>query len=255
MILAAALPVFADGGIAGDVNGDGKVNNKDVSALFKHVSGISVTVDETGADCNGDGSVNNKDVSLLFKYVSGMDVQIFYGKAEIIVPDVTMTYVTAHVYADKAEADEYGLETANNGNLSTWFAATVEFDENFEVAAPKAFGMLDGYVLRIAQGQYIESVNVFKVSKRSDIPAVREMAEFRRDKQRNNKDFELYDDSEKRNEKMLDTGKVVVIGSFVVYAVTLDTNVSILRAQKYVQDHPDCTAYELYCAIVPEIAG
>ncbi len=55
----------------GDVNGDGYVNNKDVVALFKYVSGNAeaVTV-EKALDFNNDGAVNNKDVTALFKAVS-----------------------------------------------------------------------------------------------------------------------------------------------------------------------------------------
>ena len=70
-------------GKAGDVNRDGAVNNKDVIALFKMTSGVTVeNVDEIAADCNGDGVTNNKDVVLLFKYVSEQPVEIFYGKQE-----------------------------------------------------------------------------------------------------------------------------------------------------------------------------
>ena len=56
--------------VMGDVNTDGRVNNKDVSALFKYVSGADVTIDLSQADVNGDGSVNNKDVTTLFRLVS-----------------------------------------------------------------------------------------------------------------------------------------------------------------------------------------
>ena len=70
---------------------------------------------------------------------------------------------------------------------------------------------------------------------------------------KNNDDFKLYDDENGTNAKMMDTGRVEVIGNFVVYAVTQNTDVSILRAQKYVQDNPNCTSYELYKAIVKEL--
>ncbi len=69
-------------GTAGDVNGDGAVNNKDVVALFRSVSGVETDVDPTACDVNGDGAVNNKDVTLLFKYTSGADVVIYYGKQD-----------------------------------------------------------------------------------------------------------------------------------------------------------------------------
>ena len=56
----------------GDVNGDGKVNNKDVVLLFRTVSGVSENawVNEYAADYNRDGKTNNKDVIGLFKAAS-----------------------------------------------------------------------------------------------------------------------------------------------------------------------------------------
>jgi hypothetical protein len=63
--------------IPGDVNGDGKVNNKDLSLLFQYLSGWDVKVEESALDVNGDGKVNNKDLSLLFQYLSGWVVEIF----------------------------------------------------------------------------------------------------------------------------------------------------------------------------------
>ncbi|MBO4868817.1 MAG: hypothetical protein J5585_03805 [Clostridia bacterium] len=57
-------------GLIYDVNGDGSVDNLDVVALFKYVSG-SGDADERASDCNRDGSVDNVDVVALFKYVSG----------------------------------------------------------------------------------------------------------------------------------------------------------------------------------------
>lgn len=60
----------------GDINGDQKVNNKDFSRLFQHLSGWDVEVNETCLDVNNDGSINNKDFSRLFQYLSGWDVVI-----------------------------------------------------------------------------------------------------------------------------------------------------------------------------------
>ena len=62
--------------IPGDINGDGDVNNKDLTRLFKHLSGYTVEVVERALDVNGDGSVNNKDLTRLFRYLSGYDVEI-----------------------------------------------------------------------------------------------------------------------------------------------------------------------------------
>ena len=62
--------------IPGDINGDGDVNNKDLTRLFKHLSGYEVEVVEAALDVNGDGSVNNKDLTRLFRYLSGYEVEI-----------------------------------------------------------------------------------------------------------------------------------------------------------------------------------
>lgn len=62
--------------IPGDITGDGKLNNKDLSLLFQYLSGWNVTVNVAALDVNGDGKVNNKDLSLLFQYLSGWDVEI-----------------------------------------------------------------------------------------------------------------------------------------------------------------------------------
>jgi len=63
--------------LSGDINGDGKLNNKDASRLFQYLSGWDVEVNEALLDINGDGKVNNKDASRLFQYLSGWDVEIF----------------------------------------------------------------------------------------------------------------------------------------------------------------------------------
>ena len=50
---------------AGDVNGDGKLNNRDLALLQKYLNEWSVTVEPAGADVNGDGKLNNRDLSAL----------------------------------------------------------------------------------------------------------------------------------------------------------------------------------------------
>ena len=62
--------------IPGDINGDGKVNNKDVTRLQRYLKGAAVEVNEAALDVNGDGKVNNKDLTRLQRYVKGADVEI-----------------------------------------------------------------------------------------------------------------------------------------------------------------------------------
>ena len=63
--------------IPGDITGDGVVNNKDYTRLFRYLSGHDVEVVEAALDVNGDGLVNNKDYTRLFRYLSGHDVTIY----------------------------------------------------------------------------------------------------------------------------------------------------------------------------------
>ena len=54
--------------ITGDVNGDGKVNVSDVSALINMIMGLTA-MDQSAADVNGDGKVNVSDVSALINII------------------------------------------------------------------------------------------------------------------------------------------------------------------------------------------
>ena len=56
---------------AGDVNGDGELDNKDVVVLFRFVSGNKDGAVEENCDFNGDGNIDNKDVVALFRFLSG----------------------------------------------------------------------------------------------------------------------------------------------------------------------------------------
>ncbi len=63
--------------LPGDINGDGNINNKDVTRLLKYLTGWDVEFEENSLDVNGDGSINNKDVTRLLKYLTGWDVKIY----------------------------------------------------------------------------------------------------------------------------------------------------------------------------------
>ncbi|MGN1320075.1 MAG: dockerin type I repeat-containing protein, partial [Acutalibacteraceae bacterium] len=62
--------------IIGDVNGDSRINNKDLGLLMQKLNGWSVEISDTVADVNADGKVNNKDYGLLMQYINGWDVEI-----------------------------------------------------------------------------------------------------------------------------------------------------------------------------------
>ena len=62
--------------IPGDITGDGEVDNKDLTRLFRYLSDYDVEVVEAALDVNGDGEVDNKDLTRLFRYLSNYDVEI-----------------------------------------------------------------------------------------------------------------------------------------------------------------------------------
>ena len=55
-----------EGGIFGDLNGDGQVNAGDVSDFYTALLAGST---DSQYDLNGDGSVNTGDVSILYKII------------------------------------------------------------------------------------------------------------------------------------------------------------------------------------------
>ena len=72
IIQAAAADII----IAGDINGDGKLNNKDLTRLMKYIADNETTVVKNTVDVNGDGAVTAKDLTRLLKYLSGADVVV-----------------------------------------------------------------------------------------------------------------------------------------------------------------------------------
>jgi transcription elongation factor Elf1 len=64
---------FAGKVAAGDVNGDGKINMKDVALIKAIIAGryIPTAAEEKFADFNGDGKINASDLSAIKQYIAG----------------------------------------------------------------------------------------------------------------------------------------------------------------------------------------
>ena len=255
IITAAVIPAAAKV-LNGDVNLDGEVDNKDVVTLFRYVSAGNKAEDESIYDYNKDNEVDNKDVVALFRFLSSAG-ETEETEEEIIVPDKTLTYFDADVYADEATAKKEGFKVATNNLLSKWFADKVELDPvTWDPVAPAGFDKVGEIVIRVTQGKYLEDVLVMKAVDKDAIDTVSYFAEYRWQKQTDEENSEVAQDyklyaPEVFNERK-ESGIVCVIGDFVVYALTEDTETSILRAKKFVFDNPDCTAADLYKAIVIE---
>ena len=79
MLLLVALPLTPLSVAAvtyGDVNNDGKVNNRDLGVLQQYLNDWDVAIDDTAADVNDDGKVNNRDLGVLQQYLNDWDVTL-----------------------------------------------------------------------------------------------------------------------------------------------------------------------------------
>jgi hypothetical protein len=60
--------------LIGDVNGDGEVDDWDVTFLARHLAGwpgVFETINKAAADVNGDGEVDDWDVTFLARHLAG----------------------------------------------------------------------------------------------------------------------------------------------------------------------------------------
>lgn len=69
-VAATAVISFGAQSKYGDVNGDGKVDTKDLIRLMRYISADGKDIEAFGADLNGDGKVDTKDLIRLMKCIS-----------------------------------------------------------------------------------------------------------------------------------------------------------------------------------------
>lgn len=69
-VLMGTMSAYTTAQVAGDANGDGAVNNRDLGVLQRWLNGWSDTV-SSAADVDGDGAVNNRDMGALQVLLTG----------------------------------------------------------------------------------------------------------------------------------------------------------------------------------------
>lgn len=58
-------------GEIGDVDSDGRINNRDLARLQQYLNNWQITVDKNACDVNRDGNVNNRDLARLQQFLNG----------------------------------------------------------------------------------------------------------------------------------------------------------------------------------------
>lgn len=73
------VSVSADEAVVyGDVDGNGKINNRDLGLLQQHLNDVDLTVEInlTACDVDDNGKINNRDLGLLQQYLNDYDVTL-----------------------------------------------------------------------------------------------------------------------------------------------------------------------------------
>ena len=123
--------------LAGDINDDGKVNNKDVSRLMQYLAHWEVEVNTLVLDCNGDEKINNKDVSRLMQHLAHWDVEL-YPKTATVEPDTCehqLNKVDAVAPTCQKEGHEAYYKCSICGKIFKDFLGTIEAKEEDLVIA------------------------------------------------------------------------------------------------------------------------
>lgn len=89
--MAAATSASASKVMYGDVDGNGRINNRDLGQLQRHLNGWDVNVDEIASDVDDNGRVNNRDLGRLQQYLNEWDVTL--GPEEPEEPSVELPEV------------------------------------------------------------------------------------------------------------------------------------------------------------------
>ena len=76
MVMGIVSVSAADEIAYGDVDGNGRINNRDLGALQQYLHEWDVDVNLDACDVDGNGRVNNRDLGVLQQYLNEWDVTL-----------------------------------------------------------------------------------------------------------------------------------------------------------------------------------
>ena len=78
-VVCAMLSLSVHAAVGGDVNGDGKLANDDLTTLVSFLSLREENVKIANLDVDHNGKVNNRDAILVAQALAGWDVDLYTG--------------------------------------------------------------------------------------------------------------------------------------------------------------------------------
>ena len=129
--VVASSAASADEVVYGDVNGDGKINNRDLGMFQKYLNGSAVDIDLVAADVYADGKINNRDLGMLQKYLNGSDVTL--GPEKPVVPPAELPAVgydidgKGRIIVDAISQDGYIVTVVIKNHDTKWMTEETSY--------------------------------------------------------------------------------------------------------------------------------
>lgn len=158
--------VTVQSSVPGDINGDKKVNNKDITRMFQHLANWGVSVNSSVLDVNGDGKINNKDITRLFQHLANWNVDIYpisyvvtfngnggtlvSGKETQTVKKIAINKAASAI-APVYEKDGYAFDCFDKDffDVTSNLAVTAQWKKTYVQKYKVTFYEYDGSILKI----------------------------------------------------------------------------------------------------------